>query len=209
MNKSLLTLACLSCTLSTPSLAGDMRFGVGLSYATGVNDVVDYYEENLEREGYEVDASAFPLGISHTGHYQFDGGMRLGYGVGPGFVISGDIDHVELPLQASIGYTFAPSANTSPYIFAGPTVHFLNGDHVNTNAATGAIIGVGIEFARNSSVSYVLEIAKDTTKVDFEQVTYGYYSYYINGDYYSNSYVTSKKQSIETYDTVVSFRVLF
>lgn len=209
MNKPILALACLTCTLSTPAMAGDMRFSVGMSYATGLNDVVDYYEDRLEGEGYEVDASAFPLGISHTGHYQLDNGMRLGYGVGPAFLISGDIDYTELPLQTTLGYTFAPSANTSPYIFAGPTVHLIDGDNVSEDSATGAVIGIGIEFARNSPVSYVLEIAKDTTEVDFETSTYHYYSSYINGYYSSNSYTSSKKQSIETYDTVVSFRVMF
>lgn len=187
----------LGCLLSAPSFAGEMNFSVGLSYATGLNDVVDYYEEAINAE----DASLFPLGVSHTGHYQYDSGFRLGYGIGPAFVVLGDIDYTEIPVQANVGYTFAPSSSVSPYIFVGPTVHWVDGDFVDTDTATGAVFGVGIEFARNSAVSYIIEITKDTTEVDFEHPGYNY----------SNGYLSygQNAASIETYDTVVSFRLMF
>lgn len=209
MKHQIAAIALVGCTLNAPAFAGEMNFSVGLSYASGINDVVDYYEETMESEGYEVDASLFPLGVSHTGHYQFDNGLRLGYGVGPAFLIAGDVDYTEIPFQANVGYTFAPSASVSPYVFVGPTVHFIDGDYVTEDSASGAIFGAGIEFARNSAVSYVLEIAKDTTEVEFSNYS-GYSSgYYYGGYYYNYNPINDSNKSIKSYDTVVSFRVMF
>lgn len=202
MNKPIIALASLIGAISSSAFAGEMNFSVGASYSTGIGDVVDYYEELLESRGYGVDVSQFPLGVSHTGHYQFDSGLRLGYGVGPAFAITGDVDYMEIPVSATVGYTFAPTSDISPYVFAGPSIHLIDGDYVKDDNATGALYGVGIEFARNGTVSYVLEIAKDTTEVDFGGYT-GYYDYYYGYDY------EYAPQSIKTYDTVVSFRVMF
>lgn len=202
MKKPVIALASLISAISNTAFAGEMNFSVGASYSTGISDVVDYYEELMESSGYNVDISQFPLGVSHTGHYQFDNGLRLGYGVGPAFAIMGDLDYTEIPLSATIGYTFAPESDISPYVFAGPSLHLVDGDYVDGDNATGALFGVGIEFARKDTVSYVLEIAKDTTEIDFVGYT-DYFDYY-----YGYNYEYSPK-SIKTYDTVVSFRVMF
>lgn len=187
--------------------AGEWQFAPGVTYVSGISDLNDIYEENEEEDGYsDVEITSVPLGIGFFSHYQFDSGIRLGYGLGPLFVMSGDLSHTELPLYATVGFTFFPSSSLSPYVFGGYAMHYVDGDYVvDDHQFSGAVYGVGIEFARNRTVSYLIEIARDTTEVDVE--TYSGGSYYYNGYYYDGSFYDI--EAVKTYDTTVSFRLMF
>jgi len=189
-------------------VAGEWQFEPGITYVSGISDLNDAYERNKEDEGYtDVKITSVPVGLGFFSHYQFDSGIRLGYGLGPLFLMGGDLSHTELPLYATAGYTFFPSSNVSPYVFGGFALHYVDGDYVQDRQFTGTIYGVGIEFARNSRVSYVVEIARDTTKVDVDTYTYIYnYNYY---SYSSNYYEKRSVEKIATYDTLVTFRLMF
>jgi hypothetical protein len=183
--------------------AGEWQFEPGLSYVSGVSDLADIYEANEEADGYtDVEITSVPVGLGFFSHYQFDSGVRLGYGLGPLFMIGGDLSHTELPLYATTGYTFFPASSVSPYVFGGFALHYVDGDYVvDDHQFTGAIYGVGIEFARNRTVSYVIEVARDTTEVDVETYTYTYR----NGRYYDDGGI----EKVKTYDTLVTFRLMF
>jgi hypothetical protein len=193
--------------VSARASAGEWKFAPGPSYISGFSDVIDIYEENEEFGGYaDVEINGVPVGVGFASHYQFDGGIRLGYAVGPLIVMSGDLSHTELPLYATTGFTFFPSSSVSPYIFGGFALHYVDGDYVvDDHQFTGAVFGVGIEFARNSTVSYVIEVARDTTEVDIE--IWDLYTSYENG--YPDYVMGSTVEPVKTYDTIVTFRVMF
>ena len=100
--------------------ADEWDFGVGVSYVTGISDVVDLYEDNYEAENPgDVDVVTIPIGVSFVGRYQADSGMMFHVGVGPAFIIVGDADHTEIPFSATIGYAFSPKGDSSAYARIG------------------------------------------------------------------------------------------
>jgi hypothetical protein len=109
MNKTIFLLCAATMLVvlwSGSAVAGDMRWPIKISYVSGVGDLMDLYESNLEYEGYEVDTFEWPVGIGISPYYQWDGGFRFGGGVGPIMMIMGDADHFQLPLNLTAGYTF-------------------------------------------------------------------------------------------------------
>jgi len=190
--------------------AGEWQFAPGLTYASGISDVIDQIEANETIDGdTNPDITNVPVGIGFFSHYQFDSGMRLGFGLAPLFVVSEDVSYTEIPLYATVGYTFFPASNVSPYIFGGYAAHYVDGDYVSDDGQfSGAVYGVGIEFARNKRLSYVLEIARDTTEVDFELWLHdGYYFDSQGNVIFGQSFAEYK--SIKSYDTTISFRLMF
>ena len=170
--------------------ASQWRTGVAVSYVSGINDVTDIYEDNLEAEGYSVDSFTWPVGIAFDAHYEFDSGMRFGVGVGPmAAIISDEADYYELASNVTIGYTFFPSSSASPYVKAGVSVHFIDGDYVESNDP-GLLAAVGYEWSRDSGMMYSVELAVDTAEATF--------STYRSGE-----------EDIRTYDAMVSFIVKF
>ena len=88
--------------------AAEWDFGVGVSYVTGISDVVDLYEDNFEiEESSDVETFTIPIGASFIARYQADSGITFNIGVGPAFLIAGDVEHTEIPLSATIGYMFS------------------------------------------------------------------------------------------------------
>jgi len=156
-------------TADKSASADEWRLHVGLSYVSGFSDVVDAYKDNLEAEGYAItdDVESFPIGIAFNPNYEFDSGFRLGAGLGPLMMILGDREHIEIPLALKAGYSFTPSAGTSPYILAGVSYHYASGDYVDSSSP-GAMAAVGIEFFRDKPVGFGVELAYDGAEVDIE-----------------------------------------
>ena len=152
--------------------AADWRFPVGLTYISGFGDVHDIYEDNLEAEGYDVyDSAYWPVGLSFHPYVEFDIGVRIGAGIGPFMLIFGDVSHLDVPVNLNGGFTFIPSANTSPYVRAGVMHHLASGDYVE-GSSPGFFWGVGIEFFRQKRVGFGIEIAFDTSEIELERVRY-------------------------------------
>lgn len=163
-----LTLASLTLGAGTAHAEG-WRFGLGPSYASGIDDVIDLYEHNMELGGYyEVDADmVLPIGIAFAADYQWQSGLRVDLGLGPMFLIAGDADHFELPITATVGYSFLPNSSVSPYLRAGVAHHFVSGDYY-VSADPGLFAAAGIDFARNNAVKFTFEIAMDQSEVEFD-----------------------------------------
>ena len=181
-------LVCAS-TLSTSAQCDDWKFGAQLSYISGINDVRDLYKSNLryEHSADIEEEESLPIGLGFRSVYHSDNGARIDLSVGPFAIIFGDVDHVELPIAGSIGYNFNPSGTITPYVRAGLAYHFINGDYVE-DSDVGLIGAVGIEFGHGKRFSWGLELAIDTTTVEFEEL-----------GAYEDGYT-----EIETYDTIAS-----
>ncbi len=159
--------------------AGEMRYQINLSYVDGLEDLGDLVEENWEREqlnaGFtyaDADVIVWPVGISLSPYYQWDCGLRVGAGIGPIVAIFGDVDHLEVPVSARVGYALNPEGSVSPYVFAGPSYHIASGDYVDSSNL-GAVIGGGVELFKGDSFVIGVEATYDTAEVDIDDVTRG------------------------------------
>ncbi|MFC1603618.1 outer membrane beta-barrel protein [Planctomycetota bacterium] len=164
-------LAVLTMFMTGSAMAGGMRWPIGISYVNGFTDLADQYEDNLQADGYStLSADPFPVGISFQPYYQWDDGLRIGVGVGPIMIITGDVDHFQLPFSVTAGYTFMPDGPVSPYVKAGPSYHFASGDDYE-GSNLGFVAGVGIEFLKSKKFAMGLEAVYDSAEVDIDDRT--------------------------------------
>ena len=142
-----------------------MEWRLGLSYASGVSDVADLYEDNLRLDGREADVDLkFPLGIAASFLYDWTSEWRTDVGLGPVFAIGGDVKHLEVPLSGTMGYNFLPYSRYSPYVRAGFIHHFASGDQYDSSSP-GLLLAVGVDFTH-----FTLELATDQSKVKFDRL---------------------------------------
>jgi hypothetical protein len=149
--------------LSGAAQAGDWRFEAGISYVTGIDDVADHYEENLQRAGFDVDVDVrVPVGFGAKATYLWKSDVRADFGLGPMFFISGDVKHFEIPVSATLGYSFMPAATVSPFVRAGVVYHYVDGDQYSSTSP-GLLAAAGIELTH-----VTFEIAADRSEVEFD-----------------------------------------
>src|SRR5690606_6772671 len=118
---------------ATVAAQGAWRFELGVAYATGMDDVVDHYEENLRLAGFDVDVDlSVPVGLGAKATYLWPSNVRADLGLGPLFFISGDVSHFEMPLSATVGYSFLTGKRMSPYVRAGVVYHYVDGDQYSS-----------------------------------------------------------------------------
>jgi hypothetical protein len=142
-----------------------LEWRLGLSYASGVSDVPDLYEDNLRLAGREADVDLkFPVGIAASFLYDWTTEWRTDVGIGPVFAIGGDVKHLEVPLSATMGYNFLPYSRYSPYVRAGVIHHFASGDQYSSSTP-GLYFAVGVDFTH-----FTLELATDQSKVEFDRL---------------------------------------
>ncbi len=150
--------------------AGEWDFGPGVSYVSGISDVVDLYENNLEADTFsEVDVISIPIGVGFMARYQAESGLMFHIGLGPAFIIAGDADHTEIPFSTTVGYAFARNADTSPYIRIGVVGHSVSGDYVESSDA-GVLTAIGVEFGRKQGLNWGIELGVDDSTVEFEDL---------------------------------------
>jgi hypothetical protein len=174
--------------VAAPAQATEWRLGV--SYASGVNDVADLYEDNLRLAGFDVDVDLrLPVGIAASYIYDWTTNWRTDIGVGPVFAIGGDVRHLEFPLSATMGYNFAPYSRASPYVRGGVIHHFASGDQYSSSTP-GLFFAVGVDFTH-----FALEIATDRSEVEFDRL-------FCTG---AGTGCTLGKTELNTYDVLASF----
>jgi hypothetical protein len=140
--------AALLLAVVAPVHAKELR--LGLSYASGVSDVPDLYEDNLRLAANFV--------------YDWTTEWRTDVGIGPLFAIGGDVKHLEIPLSATIGYNFLPYSRYSPYVRGGLIHHFASGDQYDSSTP-GLFLAVGVDFTH-----FTLELATDQSEVEFDRL---------------------------------------
>lgn len=156
--------------VSGSAQAEGWRLGLGPSYVSGIEEVTDLYEYNMEAGGYYDEADVdmlLPIGVAFAADYQFRSGLRIDLGLGPMFLIAGDADHFEVPISATVGFSFLPNSSVSPYVRAGFSHHFVSGDYY-VSADPGLLAAAGIDFARTNSVKFTFEVASDQSEVEFD-----------------------------------------
>lgn len=167
-----------------------VEWRAGLAYASGIDDVTDLYEANLDAEGFDAEVDLkFPLGLTGAVRYDWASGIRGDIGLGPMFFIGGDIDHFELPLSITVGYNFLPDSDVSPYVRGGLIHHFASGDYY-ASADPGLFAAAGLDFTHFS-----IELALDRSEIEFDTFA-------------CNATGTSCRPaitSLNTYDIVASF----
>jgi hypothetical protein len=152
--------------LGLVSTAHASEWRLGLGYATGLSDVTDLYEKDLRATGDDASVDLkFPVGLTASYTYDWVSGFRLDAGLGPAFSIGGVIDHFEVPLSVTAGYSFAPESDFSPYIRVGAVHHFASGDRY-VSASPGLFAAVGIDFAH-----VTVEIATDQSELEFDTLS--------------------------------------
>lgn len=162
---------------------------LGLSYASGVSDVTDLYEDNLRLAGFDVNVDLkFPLGVAASFIYDWTTEWRTDVGIGPVFAIGGDVKHIEVPLSGTIGYNFLPYSRASPYVRAGFIHHFASGDQYSSSTP-GLLLAVGVDFTH-----FTLELATDQSKVEFDRLRCP-----------AGGSCTLGKTELNTYDLLASF----
>jgi hypothetical protein len=196
---AILAVASLTLGIGTAHAEG-WRFGLGPSYVSGIGDVTDLYERNMEFEGYDADVDMLlPVGVAFAADYHWSSGVRLDVGLGPMFFIAGDVDHFEAPISATVGYTFMPNSEVSPYVRAGLVHHFVSGDYY-ASTDPGVLAAGGIDFNRASMVKFTFEVALDQSEVEFD-------TYRCTNQFFSSCRYTTVK--LNTYDVVASLYVKF
>lgn len=146
--------------------AESWRFGVGVAYVSGIRDVADHYEDNLRKAGFDADVNLrLPIGIGAMATYLWRNDMRADIGLGPMFSISGDVKHFELPVSATLGYSFMSGTSFSPYVRAGLVYHYVDGDQYSSTSP-GALAAVGIDFTH-----FTVELATDRSEVELDALS--------------------------------------
>ena len=78
----------LSIMMASAAQAQSWRFGVGVSYVTGIQDVADHYEDNLRLAGFDADVKLrLPVGFGAIATYLWRNDVRADIGLGPMFSI--------------------------------------------------------------------------------------------------------------------------
>jgi hypothetical protein len=178
--------------------ADDWTVGPGIAYVSNINHVLDVYKDNVRAQGKTVDVDkALPVGISFDASYQMDTGLRIGFGLGPYFRLTGDVKHFELPINGTVGYLFLPDQNASPYVKGGVVHHFASGDFYESSTP-GLLVAGGLDFARRSKLSGTVELSFDASKVELDILCAP-----------GQANCTAGTEKFRSYETVVSFFVKF
>jgi hypothetical protein len=189
-----------------------MASRTAISFASGINDVTDLYEKNYNATHtttYVKIHMLLPVGLSFAADYHWQSGLRADIGVGPFFMLKSDdsnnnrtrgyarvdLSHYEMPVNATVGYSFLSNGDVSPYVRVGAVNHFVSGSYYRSSSP-GLFAAAGIEFSRRHSVRYVLEVASDKSKVEFDNFTCT-----------TTDCPTTVK--LNTYDVLVSFAAKF
>lgn len=152
--------------IAGPSAVHALEWRLGVAYASGLGDVTDLYEENLRLAGFDVNVDLkFPIGVAAGMTYDWFSGVRADVGLGPVFLIGGDVEHFEIPLSVTVGYNFLRRSHVSPYVRAGMVHHFVSGD-LYSSSKPGVLAAVGVDFTRFS-----FEVSVDQSEVEFDSLS--------------------------------------
>lgn len=152
--------------LGAGSAAGagiDWRFPVGVTYASGIQDVADAIDENP----FVTVDWAVPVGLSLRPYAEFtDIGIGVGASLGPAILGLGDYSFYVIPVGFDVRYTFFRKSKVSPYVVAGVRYAFAGGDFVESGDV-GFFGGVGVELFRKTEggVALGLEVGYDSSTV--------------------------------------------
>jgi hypothetical protein len=155
------------------AVAGEWRVPLGLTFVSGVGEIVDQIEANMETEVYDVESTqGLPMGISLQPYYEFDSGLGVGGGIGPFMLGFGDASYMIIPMNVSLRYAFMPKSRTAPYLRLGASTLLASGDYFE-GGQLGFIGAVGVEFMRDKAVQFGIEAGYDSSSIKMEDLPTG------------------------------------
>ena len=159
-------------TLILPAAASadgnGLRFAIGYSFLNNVKEIKDAYKHLLRetRPGEDVYNASF--GIRFCPYYQFENGMRAGVGAGPIILMVGDVRHLQIPFNATMGYTFFADSAVSVYLKGGLAFHIASGDFY-ADSSPGFYGGIGCAFFNSKPVRLGFETAYDASEIKLDR----------------------------------------
>lgn len=152
--------------MAVSNIAHAVEWRLGVAYASGLSDVTDLYEENLRLAGFDANVDLkFPVGVAAGLTYDWGTGVRADLGLGPLFLIGGDVEHLEVPLSVTVGYSFLRLSHASPYVRAGVVHHFVSGD-LYSSSSPGLFAAAGVDFTH-----FTFEVSVDQSEVKFDSLS--------------------------------------
>ena len=143
----------------------DWNFAAGGTYLSGLNDLADTLEDNLEDRGFAVDTLVIPIGASFQGYTEWESGFGFGFSLGPAMAAFGDLDFVDVPVGVDARYSFRSDGNR-PYVRLGARYHAAGGDDIESGGA-GPFAALGYEFRKPGATSgWGLELAYDGAELE-------------------------------------------
>ena len=175
----------LLCGIGLPGYApaGEFFFPVGLSYSYGGQQLNDKLADFYEQDGYDVDRTTVPIGLSLNPFYEWDNGLGLGVSVGPTAFLWVNEDtyygtgHTEatrfsyaVPVGGFVRYTLFRDKKFSPYVRLGAKYPFAGGDNLESSSVRpfGA---VGVDLWRDHKVGMSVEVGYDASAVKVKYTT--------------------------------------
>ncbi len=151
--------------LASGTARAEWTFAAGGTYLSGLTDLADTLEENLEDRGFEVDTLVIPIGASFQGYTEWDSGLGLGFSLGPAMAAFGDIDFFNIPVGVDARYSFSSDGNR-PYVRLGARYHAAGGDDIESGGV-GPFAALGYEFWKpGATTGWALELAYDGAETE-------------------------------------------
>lgn len=148
--------------------ANAWRFAIGYSFLSNVEEIKDAYKHLLRETQSGKDVYNASLGIRFYPYYQFKNGMRTGVVAGPLILMVGDVSHVQIPFNATIGYTFFADSPISIYSRVGIACQIASGDFY-ADSSPGFYGGIGCAFFNSKPVHLGFETAYDGSEIKLDR----------------------------------------
>jgi outer membrane protein W len=179
---------CVMAVLSGLSLtwsahAGQLFLPVGLSYSYGSQQLTDKLADFYRSDGYSVDQTSVPIGLSLNPFYEWDNGLGVGVSVGPLAFLTVDVDTYSgssstdtdklsyvVPVGGFVRYTLFRHKTFSPYVRVGVRYPFAGGDNLESSTV-GPFGMVGVDIWRNQKVGLSVEVGYDASHVNVKYTT--------------------------------------
>ena len=148
--------------------SGKWNFAIGYSFLTNVDELKDTYKDLSGTHGDGRDVYGLTVGVIFYPYRQYTNGIRIGPSVGPLILLLGDAQHVEVPVNMTIGYSFFSDTNYSPYLKTGISYHIASGDYL-ADSIPGFYGGLGLEILNKKRLHLGIEAAYDAAVIKTEK----------------------------------------
>jgi len=146
------------------SSSTEWRNEVGVTYVSGLSDLVDALENNY----YGLDVTEWPVGLTYRGYLLYPQGFGFGVSAGPMVFITGDIDAFIVPVGVDARYVVGSGGKTSLILRAGARYPITSGDHME-GSSLGFVGGAAVEFPiASGKMAMGLEAAYDSSEVEVQ-----------------------------------------
>jgi len=146
--------------LTASADSNNWRIALGYAYLADFNEMLDAYKDISNNQGDGRDIYNTSLSAKIHPYLQFSDGYRIGIGVGPLQILTGDKFHIQVPVNITAGYQFFSKSNYSPYVECGISYHINSGDYYSTTLP-GFYGSAGIKIFNRKKLHLGLEAAYD------------------------------------------------